>query len=51
MRLGTKRVRKMELRGDAEAQKTLFERVPESMKVTVRIIYKNDLRRMGRQYR
>lgn len=56
--LGAKRIHKIEkgpgnwaddlmaARGDAEAQKAIFERVPESMKATARIIYKNDLRRM-----
>lgn len=56
--LGTKRIRKLEkgpgnyaddlmaAGGDAEAQRAIFETVPESMKVTTRIVYKNDLRRM-----
>ncbi len=32
--------------GNDDKQRAIFETVPESMKVTVRIIYGNDLRKM-----
>ncbi len=36
----------LEVRGNDDKQREIFDTVPESMKVTVRIIYKNDLRKL-----